>query len=367
MSDQKIYVNGRFLTRNMTGVDRVAREVCSRFSLQFKSQFCILAPSEAFIKGQSERNFLKTLTDNGSEVRHIGTRNGHIWEQFELPRFQKKCQGDHPLLLNFCNTAPLFWKNSAVMIHDAQVWDVPDTVNWKFRLLYRTLLPRIAAKSSHLLTVSRFSQQRLEHHGVFPLGKAHVVHNGVDHIDDLVADPQTLEKFELAKQGYLLVIGSLAPHKNLEFLMRAAAARPVGSPKLVIAGGLNSQVFSGGGLSDQDGVQFVGRVSDAELKSLYSNALALTFPSLTEGFGLPPLEAMRCGCPVIATTGGAVPEVLGEAALYVDPTDQQGWTQAMQRLATDPDLRANLVEKGLIQNNSFTWDAATRQVVRILK
>lgn len=363
---RKIYVNGRFLSRSMTGVDRVAREICLLLSQNNDVDLCVLLPPESFIKGKDERSYLAVLKENGVEVRHIGRRCGHFWEQYELPRFQKVCTSSRPLLLNLCNTAPLLWKNTAVMIHDAQVWDVPATVSWKFRLLYRALLPRIASRSEHLMTVSTFSRQRLEHHGVFPAGKAHVVYNGVDHIDDLSADPKTLTKFGLQEHDYFLVLGSLAPHKNLELLMKAAAARPTGSPKLVIAGGINTKVFSGHGLREQEGVQFVGRVSDAELKALYTSALAMTFPSLTEGFGLPPLEAMRCGCPVIATTGGAVPEVLSEAALYVDPTDQQGWTEAMQKLAENAKLRKELSQKGFSHSAAFTWDAAVKRIAKAL-
>ena len=326
-------------------------------------RLCVLVPPEPFIAGQDEKKYLAALKQNGAEVCHIGQGSGHFWEQYDLPLFQKKCSSPRPLLLNLCNTAPLFWENTALMIHDAQVWDVPNTVSWKFRLLYRALLPRLASRASYLMTVSEFSRQRLEHHGVFPRGKAQVMYNGVDHIDFISAAPEALKKFGLREEEYFLVIGSLAPHKNLERLVLAAAARPAGAPKLVIAGGFNTKVFTGNGVSDQEGVQFLGRVSDEELKALYGSALALVFPSITEGFGLPPLEAMRCGCPVIATTGGAVPEILGDAAIYVDPMNQHGWTEAMQNLAKNPILRNKLSQKGMSRCREFKWETTTKKIV----
>lgn len=111
----------------------------------------------------------------------------------------------------------------------------------------------------------------------------------------------------------------------------------------------------------------IGRVSDAELKALYAGPLALAFPSLTEGFGLPPVEAMLCGCPVIATTGGAVPEICGDAARYVDPTDLPGWTAALEQIATDATLRQTLAAKGRIRAARYTWAGAAEAVMMALR
>ncbi|MFP3470863.1 glycosyltransferase, partial [Micrococcus sp. SIMBA_144] len=126
------------------------------------------------------------------------------------------------------------------------------------------------------------------------------------------------------------------------------------SVPLVIAGGGNSKVFYDQGLTDEQGVKILGRGTDAELKALYSEAKALVFPSKTEGFGLPPLEAMFCGCPVIATTGGAVPEVCGDAALYARPDEPAEWTAAMEKLTHDTTLCDDLSPRGLVRAAQFT-------------
>ncbi len=134
----------------------------------------------------------------------------------------------------------------------------------------------------------------------------------------------------------------------------------------MVAGGINSRVFQAVDVADDSQVRFIGRVSDAQLKALYQNAAALAFPSLTEGFGLPPVEAMYCGCPVIATTGGAVPESSGEAALYVDPHDQLGWTQALERLEADKSLRSAMSIRGREHVKRLQWSSAAQCLLRAI-
>ena len=107
-------------------------------------------------------------------------------------------------------------------------------------------------------------------------------------------------------------------------------------------------------------------MTDAELKALYQGALALAFPSLTEGFGLPAVEAMQLGCPVIATTGGAVPEVCGDAAYYADPRSREEWTAALERVAADGDLRRQLRQLGLIRSAAYRWEATAGTLVKNL-
>jgi glycosyltransferase involved in cell wall biosynthesis len=135
---------------------------------------------------------------------------------------------------------------------------------------------------------------------------------------------------------------------------------------LVIAGGGNPGVFGDAGIAPTEDVRLLGRVSDQELRALYENAMALIFPSITEGFGLPPVEAMFCGCPVIASAGGAVPEVCDGAALSVDPMDMEGWSTAMTRLTDDPDLRISLKRAGTQRSKAFTWRRAAETLLQHL-
>ncbi len=355
-------VNARFLTRPASGVDRVAIELISALAARPDvARFVLLHP-------QSDRLHIGWLDHLPAESRAkvdlqpFGTRQGHLWEQLDLARAVPD-----QLLLSLCSTGPALRRNQAVMIHDAQVWDVPQSFSRAFRLAYRMLLPVLARRARHVLTVSRFAAGRLTDLGIAPEGKPRVVLNGADHILRVASDAGTLARHGLTPGSYILAIGNLAPHKNLALLVAAAAARAPGAPELIVAGGMNSKVFADAGLQASGGVRFIGRVTDPELRALYEGALALAFPSLTEGFGLPPLEAMLCGCPVIATTGGAVPEICGDAALFVDPTDQAAWTAALERVVTDGALRAELAYKGLRHGARYNWSDAAKHLVATIQ
>ncbi|MFC4440900.1 glycosyltransferase family 4 protein [Caulobacter henricii] len=287
---------------------------------------------------------------------HLG---GQVWEQFELPSMR----GDR-CLFSPCNTGPMAVRDQVVLIHDAQPWLQPEAYSPAFRAWYRFLLPQLARRARVVLTISEYSRVQLERFGVVPPGKARVVLNGADHILKISPDPDTLGRHGLIPGGYLLALGNLSPHKNLAMLMRAAAARPAGQPPLVIAGGGNSRVFADASLAPPPGVRLLGRISDGELRALYAHAAAFVFPSLTEGFGLPPLEAMLCGCPTVVSRAGAIPEVCGDASAYVDPTDEAGWIRAMVEVAAlGADARQARVQDGLQHAATFTWARAARQVV----
>ena len=355
-------INARFLTRPLSGVDRVAIALLTALAERDDvGRLLLLHP-------RTEKLHLDWLHDIPNpalrerfELMPFGRLKGHAWEQLELP-FAVGAD----LLLCLCSTGPVFCRNQAVMIHDAQVWDAPQSYSTAFRLAYKVLLPVLARRARFLLTVSAHSRRRLEAVGVAPEGKARVVPNGADHILGIAPDPAALDRFGLSRGRYFLAIGSLAPHKNLKMLLDAAAAREPRVPELVVAGGLNAKIFADAGLQAGPGTRLIGRVSDAELRALYEGAMALVFPSLTEGFGLPPIEAMLCGCPVVATTGGAVPEVCGDAVLSVDPNDVEGWTAAMERIAANPDLREDLATKGRAQASRFSWAASAAALATAL-
>jgi glycosyltransferase involved in cell wall biosynthesis len=214
--------------------------------------------------------------------------------------------------------------------------------------------------------VSDYSKRQLERFEVIPPGKAQVIHNGADHIHRVRSDPTTLKRYNLSKHGYLLAIGNLAPHKNLAMLIEAAAARDPGSPELIIAGGAKPHVFADAGIIEKPNTRLIGRVADTELKCLYENALALAFPSRSEGFGLPPLEAMNCGCPVIASPAGAIKEVCGDAAIYAAPEDPREWSTALAAIAQDKTLRERLSTLGRHRAARFTWAAAAEAYLELI-
>lgn len=350
-----LLLNSRFLMRPPTGVDRVATELADALISLAGDTMPVrgLRPAGEIVQPESRPEALLTRVEASSS-----RLKGHAWEQIALA-------GADPgaWLLSLCNMGPALRRRQVVMMHDAQVFRQPESYSRAFRSWYHLVQPRLARRAELVLTVSEHSRRELEHFGVVPPGKARVVPNGADHILRIGADRDILGKHGLEPGGYFLAIGSLAPHKNLALIAEAALKRSDRSRPLVIAGGGNASVFSDSGIVPSDDVRVIGRVSDAELRGLYDNATALVFPSLTEGFGLPPAEAMFCGCPVIATTGGAVPEVCGEAALSLPPSDASAWAAAMDRISTDDGLRRNLAEAGAARVARFTWENAAKTLM----
>ena len=352
----RIVLNGRFLIRPPSGVERVAHQIAAELSSIARQLSDVLAFEIALPSAASDLNPPFEVS-----AIHVGKRNGHAFEQFELSRLSR-----NGWLYNPCNSGPMFHRRQLVTIHDAQIYSVPQAYSKAFVAWYRLMLPMLGRNARLVTTVSDFSRAELEEYGVSPPHRIAVVPNGADHIDAIAPDPQALHKFGLGGQPYILAIGSLSPHKNLGMLTAAAITRPPEAPMLVVAGGGNAAVFAQAGLTESSGVRMLGRVTDGDLKALYANALALAFPSLTEGFGLPPLEAMRCGCPIIASTGGAIPETCGDAALYVDPHDAAGWADAMIRMQADDAMRCALIEKGRTRASSFTWRRAALEICALI-
>jgi len=350
-----LLVNGRFLSRTASGVDRVALELLRAIGREARDDVVLSLAVPADVTDAQ----LAVLADLPLTSVHRGRTGGQQWEQVELRGLAPKA-----MLLSLANMGPLLRRNQIVMLHDAQVYLAPQSFSRSFRAWYRLAHPMLGRVARTVCTNSAFSLSQLERFGVVPRGKGVVVHLAGDHIDHVLPDPDTLARHGLVARQYLLAIGNLAPHKNLAMLMRAAGNRPPGAPELVIAGGMDARVFQDAGLIAPPGVRLIGRVTDAELKTLYTHARLFAFPSLTEGFGLPPLEAMRSNCPVIATSAGAVPEVCGDAAWLVDPLDQDGWTAA---LAADTDRRADLIARGRVRAADFSWQRAARTLLDLLR
>jgi glycosyltransferase involved in cell wall biosynthesis len=347
---RELVLNGRFLTRPLTGVDRVAGELARALAA---------LPGVALTVAVPRGGVLAQMPPPGP-VPSCGVLAGHAWEQARLPGLAggRWC-------LNLCNTGPLRGPRQIVMLHDAHVMTAPDSYSRAFRVAYRGLQPRLARRAALVLTVSDDSRRSLEAAGIVPGGKARVVPNGVDHMDRIPADPSVLARHGLRAGGYFLTLGSAAAHKNLAMIAGVAASRAGGALPVVAAGGAAPGAFGRAGPGP--GVRHLGRVSDPELKALYAGARALVFPSLAEGFGLPPLEAMSCGTPVIATTAGAVPEVCGGAALYASPRRPQDWRQAMDLLESDAVLCRDLSARGRARAAGFTWARAARRVLAAIE
>jgi glycosyltransferase involved in cell wall biosynthesis len=335
-------INGRFLTQKVTGVQRFAREVTLALA-RAGASFRLLAPPGAMLEGVA--------------VETVGARGGQAWEQLDLPR-----AAHGACLVNLGNTAPLRRRDQIVVIHDAGVFDTPESYGAGFRLWYRTLhlaLPRLGAR---IVTVSEFSRRRLADRLRLDPARIAVMPEGGEHVLRVPADASVLARHGLAPRGYALAVGTRAAHKNLAALEGAAALLAARGMAIAVAGAVEAGAFAGA--ADAAGTRLLGRVTDAELRALYENALCLVFPSRYEGFGIPPLEAMWCGCPVLAARAGAVPEVCGDAALWFDAAGPEA---ALRRLLEEDGLADALRARGHARARLHSWDRAASRLMELIR
>jgi glycosyltransferase involved in cell wall biosynthesis len=213
-----------------------------------------------------------------------------------------------------------------------------------------------------IVTVSDFSRRELATHLGVPGDQVTVVPESGEHILDCPSDPSILARHGLQGKPFVLAVGSVNQNKNLRAVLTAFERAKKKDYELVVAGGFNDRVFGRPTLRFPPATTYLGRVNDRELRALYEAARCLVYPSLYEGFGLPPLEAMTCGCPVVAADATSLPEVCGDAAVYCDPRDPEDIIAKIERVMTDDGLRNALGQRGRARAEAFTWERAAREL-----
>lgn len=333
-------VNGRCLANPVSGVERYTAEITRRFNGHVR----VLRPQPT-ARGLS----------------------GHLWEQVRLPRLIERDE----LLWSPANTGPLSVSRQVVTIHDLSPLEHPEWFHPRFASWYGYLLPRLARRARRVITDSLFSKSRIvelldvrEDHVVeIPLGVAGRFHPPTDNA--CVQDRTAVER----KPPYFLVVGSLQPRKNLATLFTAweRVGFAAEEAKLLVAGA-SAKAFRAERFDHlPQNVELIGAVDDDELPRLYGEALGVVLASYYEGFGLPLLEAMACGAPVICSNATALPEVGGDVPLYVDPHDSDSLGQALLTLRHDGQLRMNLRMRGVLRARAFSWEDTAERVWRVLE
>ncbi|MDN3656775.1 glycosyltransferase family 1 protein [Ferruginibacter paludis] len=280
------------------------------------------------------------------------------WNTFYYPLQARKFD----ILISPTTHGSFLLNNQVIVIHDLLSLRFQNISSHQ-RFYFKYLLPALIKRARLIIAVSENTKRDIIHFFKCPEEKIKVIYNGYD--DDIyfpVAEKKLIIYSQYGVRNYLLAVGPTYPHKNFELLIDAYNAMNTACKKkhpLVIAGGkekylevLKAYVH---GLDLDSCIHFVGYVPVELMPSLYREAHTLIFPSLYEGFGIPLLEAMASGCPVISSNTSSMPEVCGDAVLYFNPTDQFSLTASMQLLIMDDNLHSELKQKGLDQAKKFSW------------
>jgi len=353
MAAAALAINGKFLSAAPTGVHRVAAELANALA-----DLAADHPGELDIELWLPRDAVERAAAIRLPARLLGKLTGIAWEQLSIP-----WRNRDRLLLNLCNIGPVARANAITMIHDAQVHLTPRSYGRPFRLWYKLIQPLLGRRNRRILTVSEYSRSQIAHAGICPADRITVVHNGVDHIARVSPEPAALAQLGLTRTRFVVALATVQAHKNIAVLAEAFAAPALADIRLVLVGGDGREAFAARGIALPPGAIFAGKVSDGALRALFEQALCVAFPSRTEGFGLPPLEAMLLGCPAVVAPCGALPEVCCEAALYADPDRAEEWIHHIRALADDAALRQRYSEAGRARARRFTWRAAAERLL----
>jgi glycosyltransferase involved in cell wall biosynthesis len=343
------------------------------------------------------RSIIGELHDNDSENSYYLYSDRDFDLPWEGDRWRKRISSAIPLLpgtlwlqtvgrrMIIRDRLDIFWGTAnllplglptevakVVSIHDL-LWPlyakIADPVS---RCMLWLFAKRSARQADRVIAVSRSTSRDLERIFAVPESKIEVIYNGVGSAhkpqDPLAAAEHVANKYGVSRD-YLLTVGTLGPHKNLITLVEAVRVlrgRGERSLQLLVVGADGrkksraTEAIQAARLTSED-IRFLGFVPDEDLPMLYSGSSAFVFPSLYEGFGLPLLEAMACGVPVIASNTSSVPEVVGDAALLVPPTQAEAFADAIMRVRRDADLRRTIIEKGSNRAAGFRWEKSARQ------
>jgi glycosyltransferase involved in cell wall biosynthesis len=302
------------------------------------------------------------------------------WHRLRLPLFAELFTGQVDLFHSPDFTLPPVWRARAlVTVHDLSFLRVPECFPEGLLRYLEAAVPRALRRADHVIADSYNTRRDLVELLGTPETKVSVIHCGVEprfrpmtgETDDVTL-AAVRRKYDLPGR-FVLGVGTIQPRKNYGRLVEAFSSLKAQGLlrgwQLIIAGGrgwLYESLFERvETLGLRDEVRFLGFVDDADLPALYNLARVFAFPSLYEGFGIPPLEAMACGVPVVCSDASSLPEAVGDAALTVDPLDVAGLAEAIHRAIEDESLRASLVARGQTRAAAFTWSKAARKLLAV--
>lgn len=342
-----IYINGRFLTQKLAGVNRFAYQLTKALVASKQLEITIVCPKQ---------NIKSCYNVEGFNIVKFGRGSSHFWEQLILPFFFLTKR--NYILLNFSGLGPIALKNKISTIHDLAFLYNPLWYSKSYYLFYKFMTPLMIKTTKHLLTVSYCSKYDIIKTYAVPADFVTVIYNAVDE--------SWITKEGKVKGKYVLCVSSIDPRKNFKMLIKAFNYMP--SLKLKIVGSYDP-VFCKQDLGEiPSNIEFCGRVDDSVLAELYSNAACFIYPSLYEGFGLPPIEAMHFDCPVLISDIPVHREVCKDAALYFDPKDMNSIISTVSDFFNEKQqLELQLIAEGKIVVQTYSWSNSAATLINYLK
>lgn len=327
-------LNGKWLTQSLTGTQRHAQEI-TKVLLSIRNDILVAVPRDAVIPDWIPENLV---------IR--GMMKGTLFEQLELPFIGRRGH-----IVNLVGSSPVLATGQVIVIHDASVFRYPRTFSKRFVAFYRLQMKTAKRRSRLLITDSEFSKRELETFIELGDRKIEVVYCGSDHISS--------EINRSIPENQVVVIGSLAPRKNL--LQVVPALAEAGYLVRVVGASGSKRIFGSSKTPENwtsDNIKLMGRLSDNEVIDELKRSIALIFPSLYEGFGLPLVEAQATGTPVVCSSAASLTEIGQDSALYFDPLSHKDAVIQVNRLKFDSQLREEIISKGLENVKRFQWHQA---------
>ncbi len=352
-------INATNIGRHISGISRYSLSV----SLYLLDHWDF--PFQLFINAAAQFHF--NNASNADKIRVVSkyvspdfNMSGHL---LRLLWANKLCiQNKNDLVFNTSQLEGSLWhKRQIIMVHDLLPLIFPQ-YHKKQYYYFKYVLPRILRNSMKILTVSQYTKHQIVNFYKIPEEKICVIYNGID-------DYFLNQTPNYAKQDYILYVGRISPTKNIINLIKAfemLVRNEKFALKLKLTGShrdLNFKIDE----KVRNQIEFISNVSDKELVDLYKNARLLIFPSLCEGFGFPPLEAMACGCPVVTSHVASLPEVCGDAACYVDPYNVESIAEGIRKVAFDEGLSANLIQNGQKRAALFSLEKSVREHIKVFE
>ncbi|WP_029522920.1 glycosyltransferase family 1 protein [Persephonella sp. KM09-Lau-8] len=312
----------------------------------------------------NEQELKKYFPINSNQIINVNSKIYSIQEQFEIARKIPQCDifwSPHyniPIL-------PIKAKKRMVTIHDVYHLAFKKSLSLPQKIYASIMIKQTVKRSDIILTVSEFSKSEIKKY--VPTNKdIKVIYNGIDL--SFFDKPVPLKE----KGNYILYVGNIKPHKNLVKALKAFSKLKIPEIKFKIVGEKDNFITIDKEVKKiaqklGNRVEFTGYVSDDELKELYRKAKLFLFPSLYEGFGLPPLEAMASGTPVIVSNVASLPEVCGDAAFYINPYDINDIARGIETVLKDEDLQRQLIQKGLERVKLFSWEKSAQKLIEIIE